>query len=140
MAWPFPPADRLDVRLRHLSAIPRNSVPDYGLLDVTRNVQPTRAAFLCGYSLLPYLFPTKITKRHTVLSWYTYSGAPPSCNSCSVLTAMRKPIVARHNKTREWISITRVLLLLLLLLTAIELSLGGISPYTSREKNTNKYI
>ena len=44
--------------------------------------------------------PTKTAQRHAVLLWYTYSGAPPSCNSCSVSTVMRIPIVARHDKTR----------------------------------------
>ena len=71
-----------------------------GLLDVTGNVRRTRAAFVCGYPLLPYLLPTKTAGRHAVLSWYTYSGAPPFCNSCSLLTVMRVPLVARHNKTR----------------------------------------
>jgi len=33
-----------------------------------------------------------------------------------------------------------LLLLLLLVLTAVELSLGGSSPYTSRDKTNNKYI
>jgi hypothetical protein len=41
-----------------------------------------------------------IAQRHAILLWYTHSGAPPSCNSCSVSTVMRIPIVARHNKTR----------------------------------------
>ena len=71
-----------------------------GLLDVTGNVHRTWAAFLCGYHLLPYLLPTKTAQCHAVLSWYTYSGAPPSCNGCSVFTVMRIPIVERHNKTR----------------------------------------
>ena len=66
---------------------------------MTGNVHRTRAAFLCGYHLLPYLLPTKNAQRHSVLSWYTYSGAPPSCNSCSVFTVMRIPSVAHHNKT-----------------------------------------
>ena len=59
-----------------------------------------RWKFLCEYPLLPYLFPTKTSQRHAVLSWYTYSRARPSCNSCSVCTVMRTLIVARHNKTR----------------------------------------
>jgi len=96
-----PPADLLDVRLRYLSALPRTSAPNYGLLDVTGNVHRTWAAFLCGYPLLPYLSPTKTAQRHTVLSWYTYSGAPPSCNWCSVFTVMRIPIIALHNKTKS---------------------------------------
>jgi hypothetical protein len=37
---------------------------------------------------------------HAVLSWYTYSRAPPSFNSCSVFTVTRIPIVVHHNKTR----------------------------------------
>ena len=90
---------RLDVRLRYLSALPRTSAPNYGLPDVTGNVHRTWAAFLCGYPLLPYFLPTK-NERHAVLSWYTYSGAPPSCNSCYVCTVMRIPIVVHHNKTR----------------------------------------
>jgi len=92
-------ADRLDVRLRYLSAFPRTSAPNYGLLDVTGNVHRTWAAFLYGYPMLPYLLPTKTAQRHAVLSWYTYSGAP-SCDWCSVFTVMRIPIIARHNKTR----------------------------------------
>ena len=72
-----------------------------GLLDVTGNVHRTWAAFLCGCPLLPYLLPTKTAQRHAVLSWYMYSGLPPSCNSCSVFTVMRIRIVARHNKTRQ---------------------------------------
>ena len=71
-----------------------------GLLDVTGNVHRTWAAFLCGYPLLPYLLPMKTAQRHAVLSWYMYSGAPPSCNGCFVFTVMRIPIIARHNKTR----------------------------------------
>jgi hypothetical protein len=61
---------------------------------------PIWAAFLYGYpSLHPYILPTKNAQRHAVLSWYMYSGAPPSCNSCYVCTVMRMPIVVRHNKT-----------------------------------------
>ena len=93
-------ADRLDVRLRYLSAFPRTSAPNYGLLDVTGNVHRTWAAFIYGYPLLPYFLPTKTAQRHAVLSWYTYSGARPSCNWCSVFTVMRIPIIARHNETR----------------------------------------
>jgi hypothetical protein len=48
---------------------------------MTGNVHRTWTAFLCGYPLLPYLFPTKTAQRHIVLLWYTSSGAPPSCNS-----------------------------------------------------------
>jgi hypothetical protein len=50
--------------------------------------------------LHPYFLPTKNAQRHAVLSWYIYSGAPPSRNSCYVCTVMRIPIVVRHNKTR----------------------------------------
>jgi hypothetical protein len=96
-----PPADRLDVRHPYSFALPRTSEPNYGLLDVTGNVHRTWAAFVCGYPLLPYRLPTKTAQRHVVLLWYTSSGAPPSCNSCSVSTVMRIPIVARHNKTRQ---------------------------------------
>jgi hypothetical protein len=71
-----------------MSALPRNYSPNYGLLDVTGNAHRTWAAFLCGYPLLPYLLPTKTAQRRAVLSWYTYSGAQPSCNSCSVFTVM----------------------------------------------------
>jgi len=67
---------------------------------MTGNVHRTWTAYLCGYPLLPYLLPTKTAQRHAVLSWYTYSGVPPSCDGYSVFTVMRIPIVARHNKTR----------------------------------------
>ena len=67
---------------------------------MTDNVHRTWAEFLCGYPLLPCFLPTKTAQRHAVLLWYTYSGAPPSCNSCSVFTVMHKPIVVCHNKTR----------------------------------------
>jgi len=90
----------LDVRLRYLTALPRTSAPNYGLPDVTGNVHRTWAAFLCGYSLLQFFLPTKNKQRHAALSWYMYSGAPPSCNSCYVCTVMRILIVVRHNKTR----------------------------------------
>jgi len=70
------------------------------VLEVTGNVHRTWTAFLCGYPLLPYLLPTKTAQRHAVLSWNTYSGVPPSCNSCSVFTVMRVPIVVCRNKTR----------------------------------------
>jgi hypothetical protein len=89
-----------DVRLRYLFALPSTSEPNYGLLDVTGNVHRTWAAFLYGYPLPPYLLPTKTAQRHAVLLWYTYSGSPPSCNSCPVPTVMRIPIVALNNKTR----------------------------------------
>jgi hypothetical protein len=40
---------------------------------------------MCGYPLLhPYILHTKNVQRHAVLSWYMYSGVPPSCNSCYV--------------------------------------------------------
>ena len=99
-AWRSTPADRLDVRLRYLSALPRIYAPNYGLPDVTGNVHLTWAAFLCGYPLLPFFSPTKNAQRHADLSWYMYSGALPSCNSCYVCTVMHIPIVVRHNKTR----------------------------------------
>jgi hypothetical protein len=50
--------------------------------------------------LHPYFLPTKNAQCHAVLSWYMYSGALPSCNSCYVCTVMRIPIVVHHNKTR----------------------------------------
>ena len=99
-AWRSPPADRLNVCLRYLSTLPRTSARNYGLPNVTGNVHCTWAAFLCGYPLLPYFFPTKNVQRHAVLCWYMYSGVPPSCNSCYVCTVMRIPIVVRQNKTR----------------------------------------
>src|SRR5215475_11893240 len=69
--------------------------------DIHKEMLPICAAFLCGYPLLhPYFLPTKNAQRHAVLSWYLYSGAPPSCISCYVCTVMRIPIVVRHNKTR----------------------------------------
>jgi len=67
---------------------------------MTGNIHRTWAEFLCGYPSLPYLLPTKTAQQHAVLLWYTYSGAPPSCTGCSVFTTMRKPVVARRNKTR----------------------------------------
>jgi len=67
---------------------------------MTGNVHRTWAAFLRGYPLLPYLLPTKTAQCHAVLSWYTYSGAPPPFNGCPVFRVMRIPIVARHNETR----------------------------------------
>jgi len=57
--------------------------------------------FFMDILLLPYLWLTNIAHRHSVLSWYTHSGAPPSCNWCSVFTVMHIPIIARHNKTRQ---------------------------------------
>ena len=89
----FPPHHRQE-------SVPTERCCFRGLLDVTSNVHRTWAAFLCGYPLLSYRLPTKTAQRHAVLSWYTYSGAPPSCNGYSVFTTMRIPIVARHNKTR----------------------------------------
>src|SRR5215470_10454605 len=69
--------------------------------DTHKEMLPIWAAFLCGYSLLhPYFLPTKNAQRHAVLSWYMYSGAPPSFNSCYVCTVMRIPIVVHQNKTR----------------------------------------
>jgi hypothetical protein len=68
--------------------------------DIHKEMLLIWAAFLCGYPLLPYFLPTKNAQRHAVLSWYMYSGAPPSCNSCYVCTVMRIPIVLHHNKTR----------------------------------------
>ena len=58
------------------------------LPDVIVNFHRTWAAFLCGYRLLPYLLPTKTAQHHAVLSWYTYSGSPPSCNGYSVFTVI----------------------------------------------------
>jgi hypothetical protein len=49
--------------------------------------------------MLP-IWAAKNAQRHAILSWYMYSGAPPSCNSCYVCTGMRIPIVVSHNKTR----------------------------------------
>jgi hypothetical protein len=44
--------------------------------DIRKEMLPVWAAFLCGYPLLhPYFLPTKNAQRHTVLSWYMYSGA-----------------------------------------------------------------
>jgi hypothetical protein len=68
--------------------------------DIHKEMLPIWAAFLCGYPLLPYFLPTKNAQRHAVLSWYMYSGALPSCNSCYVCTVMCIPIVVHHNKTR----------------------------------------
>ena len=67
---------------------------------MTGNVHRTCAAFLCGYPLLPYFFPTKTAQRHAVLSWYASAGVPPSFNGYSVFTVMRITIVACHSKTR----------------------------------------
>ena len=54
-----------------------------------------------GQHILCFIFlPTKNAQRHAALSWYMYSGAPPSCNICYVCTVMRISIVVRHNKTR----------------------------------------
>src|SRR5215470_16269806 len=66
--------------------------------DIDKEMLPIWAAFLCGY---PLLLPTKNAQGYAVLSWYMYSGAPSSCNSCYVCTVMRKPIVVRYNKTTE---------------------------------------
>jgi hypothetical protein len=69
--------------------------------DIHKEMMSIWLAFLCEYPLLhPYFLPTKNAQRHLVLSWYMYSGAPPSCNSGYVCTVMRIPIVVRHNKTR----------------------------------------
>src|SRR5215475_1362941 len=55
--------------------------------DIHKEMLPIWAAFLCGYPLLhSYFLPTKNAQSHAVLSWYMYSGAPPSCNSCYVCT------------------------------------------------------
>jgi hypothetical protein len=40
----------------------------------------------CSHPLLPYVLPTKTAQCHTVLSWYTYSEAPPSCDWSSVFS------------------------------------------------------
>jgi hypothetical protein len=68
--------------------------------DIHKEMLPIWETFLCGYPLLPYFMPTKKAQHHAVLSWYMYSGAPPSYNSYYVCTFMRIPIVVRHNKTR----------------------------------------
>jgi len=73
--WRSPPADRLDVRLRYLSALPRISAPNYGLPDVTGNVHRTWAAFLCGYPLRPYFFAHK-THNATLFYRGTYIQSP----------------------------------------------------------------
>jgi hypothetical protein len=65
---------------------------------IHKEMLPIWAAFLCAYPLLPYFLPTKNAQRHAVLSWYMYSGAPPSCNRCYVCTVMRIPIAVLHNK------------------------------------------
>jgi hypothetical protein len=68
--------------------------------DIHKEMLPIWAAFLCGYPLLhPYFLTTKTAQRHAVQSWYMYSGAPSSCNSCYVCTVMCIPIVVHHNKT-----------------------------------------
>jgi hypothetical protein len=62
--------------------------------DIHKEMLPIWAAFLCGYSLLhPYFLRTKNAQHHAVLSWYMYSGALPSCNSCYVCTTVRIPIL-----------------------------------------------
>jgi hypothetical protein len=48
-----------------------------------------------------HIFCPQKTQRHAVLSWYMYSGAPPSCNSCYVCTVICILMVVRHNKTRK---------------------------------------
>ena len=75
-------------------------VEDIIRADGRVTIDAVATAIGCSHPLLPYLFPTKTAQRHAVLSWYTYSGAPPSCNWCSVFTVMRILITARHNKTR----------------------------------------
>jgi transposase len=37
-------------------------------------IDAVATAIGCSHPLLPYLLPTKTVQRHTVLSWYTYSG------------------------------------------------------------------
>jgi hypothetical protein len=55
--------------------------------DIHKEMLPIWAVFICGYPLLhPYFLPTKNAQRHAVLSWYMYSGASLSCNSCYVCT------------------------------------------------------
>jgi hypothetical protein len=44
--------------------------------------------------------PTKNAQSQSVLSWYMYSVAPPSCNSFYVCTVIRIPIVVHHNKNK----------------------------------------
>ena len=77
----------------------RTSPPNYGCLTwqemFTVHGQHFFVDILCFHSL-----PTKNAQRHAALSWFMYSGAPPTCNSCYVCTVMRIPFVVRHNKTR----------------------------------------
>ena len=75
-------------------------VEDIIQADRRVTIDAVATAIGCSHPLLPYLLPTKTAQRHAVLSWYMYSGAPPSCNWCSVFTVMRIPIIACHNKTR----------------------------------------
>jgi len=75
-------------------------VEDIIRADRRVTINAVATAIGCSHPLLPYLLPTKTAQHHAVLSWYTYSGAPPSCNWCSIFTVMRIPIIACHNKTR----------------------------------------
>jgi hypothetical protein len=86
-AWRSPPSDRLDVG-RWRSRCPPFRELMHPIMDCLtwQAVHRTWAAFLCGYQLPPYLLPTNTAQRHALLSRYTYSGAPPSCKSCSVFT------------------------------------------------------
>jgi hypothetical protein len=68
---------------------------------------------------------------------YPVHNSPPSVPALSHMIPVRAVPYDVINITR---SSCRILLLLLLLLTAIGLSLGGSSPYTSTDKtNKNKY-
>jgi hypothetical protein len=68
--------------------------------DIHKEMLPIWAAFFVDILCFHIFLLTKNAQRHAVLSWYMYSVAPPSCNSCYVCTVMRIPIVVRHNKTR----------------------------------------
>src|SRR5215475_13132839 len=77
--------------------------------DIDKEMLPIWAAFLCEYPLSiwaafrceypllhPYFLPTKNAQHHAVLSWYMYSGVPPSSNSCYICTVKCIPIVVLH--------------------------------------------
>jgi hypothetical protein len=79
-----------------------------GAKDMNKEMLPIWAAFLCAYPLLLlYFLPTKNTQHQAVLSWYMYSGAPPSCNSCYVCKFMRIPIVVCVTKKLDSAAIYR---------------------------------
>jgi len=75
-------------------------VEDIIWADRRVTIDAAATAIGCSHPLLPYLLPIKTAQHHAVLSWYTYSGALPSCNWCSIFTVTHIPIIARHNKTR----------------------------------------